>query len=76
MQVLLIPVVMAAGKVDRPRTEMDVIEARIASARKWAARRRILRLRAALFGRRKLRKQAGVTENEGRDCACVAAEAT
>ena len=35
------------------RTEAEVIAGRIASHRHWTRRRRTLRLRAALFGRRK-----------------------
>lgn len=42
--------------VIRPQTpEARLIAARIASRHKWARRRRRLRLRAALFGRRKHR---------------------
>ena len=35
------------------RNEADIIAGRIASARRWQRRRTVLRLRAAVFGRRK-----------------------
>lgn len=35
-------------------TEDEIIARRIASAHKWRRRRQVLRVRAALFGRRKL----------------------
>jgi|GEM_PF-4631307 len=36
------------------RREAEIIAGRVASARHWRRRRRVLRVRAALFGRRKL----------------------
>lgn len=40
------------------RPEAEIIAGRIASYRRWERRRRALRLRAILFGRRKLARRA------------------
>ncbi len=41
-----------------PRREADIFAGRVASARRWRRRRKVLRLRAAVFGRRKFARRA------------------
>lgn len=57
------------------RTEREIFNARVASYDKWNRRRRVLRLRARLFGRRKLRRRDQAVF-QGKSGACVAPEAT
>ena len=45
---------------DAPKTEAEIIAARVRSHRKWTARRNRLRLRARLLGRRKAQPLSAV----------------
>jgi hypothetical protein len=47
-------------------SEFEIIRRRVASAEKWSQRRNRLRLRAALFGRRKLRREK--VSGDGQTC--------
>ena len=51
-------------------TEAEVIAGRIASARHWRRRRRVLRLRATLFGRAKARPTARSAAPRSPQAAC------
>ncbi len=51
-----------------PRTEREIIHARVRSYLKWALRRRILRLRSFFFRRRQVRTPA--------NCSCQPARSS
>ncbi len=51
-----------------PRTEREIIQSRVRSYHKWARRRRILRIRSALFGWLQVRTPA--------NCSCQPARSS
>ena len=58
------------------KTERDMICARLASYKKWSRRRRVLRLRAALFGRPQARKPANFSCQPARSSSLILRKVT
>jgi hypothetical protein len=76
MMILIYSKRIAIRPDDSPKTEREIIAARIASYHKWNRRRRILRLRATLFSRRKARRRAEEKGFREGCTACAAPEIT